>query len=65
MNVHEEQCANNEHHVRVVLPSTDKSNDVLRFRNFHKKQKFGIVSYADFETLLCEPTEEDSDVVLN
>ena len=65
MNFHEEQCANNKHHVRVILPSTDNSNDVLRFRNFHKKQKLGIVVYADFETMLCEPTEEDSDVVLN
>ena len=61
---HEEQCANNKHHVRVVLPNA--SNEILRFRNFHKQQKLGIAVYADFETLLCAPTEDDDEsVILN
>ena len=59
---HEEQCANNKHHVKVVLPNA--IIEILRFRNFHKQQKLAIAVYADFETLLCAPTEHDDKSVI-
>ena len=63
LNNHKDNCIQVNGTQAVKMP--DKSNNILKFNNFHKQQQMPFVIYADFEAITekisgCQPNNDKS-----